>query len=99
MSDTTSREPYHAKPGDSLADPYNIPGIVLFLVGMVGLAATLTAAGEGITGWVVAGAAATATCFVSSVTVFWVEHERLRRLAHGRSAIRTSTQQKPQATA
>ncbi|MFI9411443.1 hypothetical protein [Nocardia gamkensis] len=79
MSDITSGRPYHAKPGESLADPYNIPGIVLFIVGVLGLASTLTIAGEGLTGWVVFGAIATVLCFVSSVAVFWLEHERLRR--------------------
>ncbi|WP_067804718.1 hypothetical protein [Nocardia beijingensis] len=85
MSDTTSGQPYHAKPGESLADPYNIPGIVLFIVGVLGLASTLTIAGEGLTDWVVFGAIATVLCFVSSVAVFWLEHERLRRLTRRRS--------------
>ncbi|WP_433663199.1 hypothetical protein ACQPW1_14290 [Nocardia sp. CA-128927] len=81
MSDMTSREPYHSKPGESLADTYNIPGIVLFIGGVVGLACTLTAAGYGFTGWVTLGASATALAFVVSVTLFLLEHERLRRLA------------------
>lgn len=81
MSDRTSGEPYHSKPGESLADPYNIPGIVLFIAGVAGLASTLTAAGYGFTGWTALGATVTALCFVTSVTLFVLEHERLRRLA------------------
>ncbi|MBF6301515.1 hypothetical protein IU459_28840 [Nocardia amamiensis] len=81
MSDMASGQPYHAKPGDSLADPYNIPGIVLFLAGVVGLASTLTAAGYGFTDWIALGATATTLCFVASVTLLRLEHLRLRRLA------------------
>lgn len=72
---------YHAKPGESLADTYNIPGIVLFIGGVIGLACTLTAAGYGFGGWVALGATATALCFIVSVALFRLEHERLRRLA------------------
>ncbi|MCP2279632.1 hypothetical protein [Nocardia amikacinitolerans] len=92
MSDMASGQPYHANPGDSLADPYNIPGIVLFIAGVVGLASMLTAAGNGISGWVVIGSAATALCFVASVTVFFLEHERLRRLALRRVPVGTEPQ-------
>lgn len=81
LSHSTSGEIFHSKPGESLADPYNIPGILLFFAGVVGLASTLTAAGYGFGGWTALGAAATALCFVTSVTVFVLEHERLRRLA------------------
>ncbi|MEU2035917.1 hypothetical protein [Nocardia amamiensis] len=88
MSDTSSGQPYHAKPGDTLADTYNIPGIVVFLAGVVSLACTLTAAGYGFTGWVALGATATALCFAASVTLFRLEHVRLRRLAQVRSSIR-----------
>lgn len=81
MSDSISGAIYHSKPGESLADPYNIPGILLFLVGVVGLASTLTAAGYGFGGWAVLAAIATALCFTAAVAVFVLEHERLRRLA------------------
>ncbi|WP_316574982.1 MULTISPECIES: hypothetical protein [Nocardia] len=84
MSDTTSDAVYHSKPGESLADPYNIPGILLFLAGVVGLASTLTAAGYGFAGWAWLGAVATALCFTAAVAVFVLEHERLRRLARRR---------------
>lgn len=84
MSDSTANETFHSKPGDSLADPYNIPGILLFMAGVVGLASTLTAAGYGYGGWTALGAGATAVCFIASITVFVVEHERLRRLARRR---------------
>ncbi|MGV9817189.1 hypothetical protein [Nocardia xishanensis] len=92
MSDNTSDQPYHAKPGDSLADIYNVPGIVLFIAGVVSLASTITTAGSGFTGWVAIGAAVTALCFIASVAVFWLEHERLRRLAQATVAIRTEPQ-------
>ncbi len=91
VSDMTSGQPYHAKPGESLADIYNIPGIVLFIAGVVGLASTLTTAGSGFTRWVALGATATALCFIASVAVFWLEHERLRRLAQHRVPVQTET--------
>ncbi|MEV6562104.1 hypothetical protein AB0M22_40725 [Nocardia sp. NPDC051756] len=80
----TSSATYHSKPGESLADTYNIPGIVLFIGGVVGLACTLTAAGYGFAGWVAIGASATALSFLVSITLFVLEHERLRRLAQRR---------------
>ncbi|MFC9439615.1 hypothetical protein [Nocardia sp. NPDC057030] len=83
MRDTT----YHSKPGESLADTYNIPGIVLFIGGVVGLACTLTAAGYGFAGWVAIGASATALSFLVSITLFVLEHERLRRLAQRRASL------------
>ncbi|AFU01574.1 hypothetical protein [Nocardia brasiliensis] len=87
MSDKSSRMPYHSKPGESLADTYNIPGIALFLCGIVGLACTLTAAGYGFAGWVILGSSATALCFGISITLFLLEHERLRRLAERRAGL------------
>ncbi|MBF6215400.1 hypothetical protein IU469_30340 [Nocardia puris] len=81
MSDSVTGAAYHNKPGQSLADPYNIPGILLFFTGIVGLASTLTAAGYGFGGWTTLGAIATATSFTGSIAVFVLEHERLRRLA------------------
>ncbi|MEV5837625.1 hypothetical protein [Nocardia sp. NPDC052112] len=54
---------------------------MLFIAGVVGLASTLTAAGYGFTGWTALGAIVTALGFVTSVTLFLLEHERLRRLA------------------
>lgn len=81
MSDSTSGAAYHSKPGESLADPYNIPGILFFFLGIVGLASTLTAAGYGFSGWTTLGAIATTVSFTASIAVFVVEHERLRRLA------------------
>ncbi|MFD8246518.1 hypothetical protein [Nocardia sp. NPDC059691] len=96
MSDNASGRPYHAEPGESLADPYNIPGIVLFITGVAILATTLTTAGSGFTGWVTLGAAATVLCFAASVAVFWFEHERLRRLARHRSPLRAESRPNPQ---
>lgn len=81
MSDSISSADYHSKPGESLADPYNIPGILLFFIGIIGLASTLTAAGYGFGGWTTLGAIATAVCFTASIAVFVLEHERLRKLA------------------
>ncbi|WP_280390357.1 hypothetical protein [Nocardia brasiliensis] len=90
MSKNPSHAPYHSKPGESLADTYNLPGIALFLCGIVGTAGTLTAAGYGFTGWVALGSSATALCFGISVTLFLLEHERLRRLAE-RHAVQPPT--------
>ncbi|MFX0577912.1 hypothetical protein [Nocardia nepalensis] len=81
MSSATFGEPFHTKPGESLADPFNIPGIVLFVLGVVGLASTLTAAAYGFAGWTKLGALATALLFITSISLFLLEHERLRRLA------------------
>jgi len=81
---------FHTKPGESLADPYNIPGIVLFALGVVGLASTLTAAAYGFPGWTKLGAATTALLFVTSVALFVLEHERLRRLAARRIRAETA---------
>ncbi|MGS2811406.1 hypothetical protein [Nocardia sp. MW-W600-9] len=84
MTNRTSSQPYHGNPGESLADPYNIPGILLFLAGVVGLGSTLTAAGYGFAGWALLGVAATSLCFIASVSVFVVEFARVRRLARRR---------------
>ena len=84
MSDSTSSVAYHSKPGESLADPYNIPGVLLFFTGIVGLASTLTAAGCGFSGWTTLGAIATVSSFTASIAVFVLEHERLRKLASRR---------------
>ncbi|WP_433716042.1 hypothetical protein ACQP2U_19965 [Nocardia sp. CA-084685] len=81
MSNATFDAPFHTKPGESLADPFNLPGIVLFALGVVGLASTLTAAAYGFAGWTKLGALTTALLLLTSISLFLLEHERLRRLA------------------
>ncbi|MEV6140176.1 hypothetical protein AB0L63_29850 [Nocardia sp. NPDC051990] len=85
MSSATFGAPIHTKPGESLADSFNIPGIVLFALGVVGLASTLTAAAHGFAGWTKLAALTTALLFLTSISLFLLEHERLRRLATHRA--------------
>ncbi|WP_433527289.1 hypothetical protein ACQPZ2_22060 [Nocardia pseudovaccinii] len=91
MSSATFDAPFHTKPGESLADPFNIPGIVLFALGVVGLASTLTAAAYGFAGWTKIGALTTALLFLTSISLFLLEHERLRRLATHRAVTEPAT--------
>jgi uncharacterized membrane protein YcjF (UPF0283 family) len=92
----TSGEVFHSKPGESLADPYNIPGVVLFTVGVVSLACTLTAAGYGFAGWTAIGGSTTALLFITSVLLFVLEHERLRQLAQRRPPVRFEAERSDQ---
>lgn len=67
---------WHAHAGDAIEDPANVPGIVAFLIGIGGVAATITAAGYGFPGWAGVGAAISAILLIFGITVVVVEHER-----------------------
>ncbi|WP_156959731.1 hypothetical protein [Nocardia sp. BMG51109] len=67
-----------SRAGESVADARNWPGMTLIAVGLVALAATLTAAGYGFTGWTVVGAVVAAVCLIGGATLVVVEHRRIR---------------------
>nr|WP_280267240.1 hypothetical protein [Nocardia wallacei] len=73
-----TRRTSRSRAGESVADARNWPGMVLVGVGLVTLAATLTAAGYGFIGWTVLGALVTAACFVVGGTIIAAEHRRIR---------------------
>lgn len=73
-----STNTFHGQPGDAIADWRNIPGIVLFIAGVVALASTVTAAGDGAHGWMIAGAIATVMLFVAAIGIFVAENHRVR---------------------
>lgn len=78
--------PWHAQAGDAIADKYNVPGIVAFMLGIGAVAATLTAAGYGFAGWAVVGAIVAAVLLIVGVSVVLIEHarERAAELRDGR---------------
>lgn len=88
--------PWHAQAGDGVADTYNVPGILLFGLGIGFLAATLTAAGYGYGGWALICAAATLVLWACSISILLIEHAHERaaeqkygrqgRFRHGRMA-------------
>ncbi|MQY30839.1 hypothetical protein [Nocardia aurantia] len=66
--------------GEGVEDNANIPGYVLCLLGVVALAATLTAAGYGFAGWAVVGAILCAVCLLGGIA--WLLLEQRRVSAH-----------------
>jgi hypothetical protein len=72
----SQHRPWHAHAGDLLGDNYNVPGIILCALGVVGLACTLTAAGYGFNGWTQVGAIATAALWIAGIGALVVEHRR-----------------------
>lgn len=72
-----------SRAGESVADARNWPGLTLLGIGLVALAATLTAAGYGFGGWAVVGAVVTAVCLVAGVALVAAEHRRVRARAGG----------------
>ncbi|QIS12066.1 MULTISPECIES: hypothetical protein [Nocardia] len=67
---------WHAQAGDLLNDNYNVPGLVLCALGVVGMACTLTAAGYGFDGWTQVGAILTAALWIAGIGALLVEHRR-----------------------
>ncbi|RJO73458.1 hypothetical protein D5S18_19755 [Nocardia panacis] len=76
FGNANSSRPWHAQAGDLLGDNYNVPGIVLCALGVVGLACTLTAAGYGFDGWTEVGALVTAALWIGGIGALLVEHRR-----------------------
>ncbi len=79
--------PWHSHAGDLLGDDYNVPGILLCLLGIVAMACTLTAAGYGFIGWTQIGAIVTAALWISGIGALLVEHrrEQMIELKYGRT--------------
>ncbi|GAB2724291.1 hypothetical protein [Nocardia thraciensis] len=73
-----TRRTSRSRAGESVADARNWPGMVLVAVGLVALAATLTAAGYGFIGWTVVGAVVTVACLVAGGVLIAAEHRRIR---------------------
>ncbi|MFC9897948.1 hypothetical protein ACFVMC_30015 [Nocardia sp. NPDC127579] len=65
--------------GETIEDSRNWPGIVLGMLGIVGLALTVTAAGYGFEGWAVIGAIATVLCLGVGAFLILAEHKRIRQ--------------------
>ncbi|WP_239476617.1 hypothetical protein [Nocardia arizonensis] len=66
--------------GEAIEDTRNWPGIVLAALGIVAVAATLTAAGYGYEGWAVIGGIVAAVCLIGGGLLLWAEHRRLRKV-------------------
>ncbi|MEV6279543.1 hypothetical protein [Nocardia sp. NPDC051832] len=65
--------------GETLEDTRNWPGIVLVMLGIVGLALTVTAAGYGFAGWAIIGGIATVVCLAVGTFLVFAEHRRVRK--------------------
>ncbi|MEV0251561.1 hypothetical protein AB0H76_33585 [Nocardia sp. NPDC050712] len=65
--------------GETLEDARNWPGIILVMLGIVGLALTVTAAGYGFAGWAIIGGIATVLCLGIGAFVVYAEHRRVRK--------------------
>ncbi|MFI7529398.1 hypothetical protein [Nocardia salmonicida] len=78
---TPSADPaWHAQAGDLLADDYNVPGIIMCAIGVVGLACTLVAAGTEHTGWAVLAGIATVLFLGGGVAALMFEHHREQKI-------------------
>lgn len=64
--------------GETLEDTRNWPGLVLFGLGIITAALTLTAAGYGFMGWTVIGAVATVLCLGGGAAIVVAEHRRIK---------------------
>ncbi|WP_433525670.1 hypothetical protein ACQPZ2_12480 [Nocardia pseudovaccinii] len=64
--------------GEMIADTHNWPGVILVLLGVVGAALTLTAAGYGFAGWAVVAGIATALCLICGGGLILAEHRRVK---------------------
>ncbi|MFD4459201.1 hypothetical protein [Nocardia sp. NPDC058480] len=82
MSDSTpsADRTWHAQAGDLLADDYNVPGIIMCAIGVVGLACTLVAAGTEHTGWAVLAGIATVFFLGGGVAALMFEHHREQKI-------------------
>ncbi|MFD6396574.1 MULTISPECIES: hypothetical protein [unclassified Nocardia] len=64
--------------GESIQDSLNWPGLFLVGVGIVMLAATLTAAGSGFVGWAVIAGILSGVCLLFGVGIVLAEHRRIK---------------------
>ncbi|WP_062992871.1 hypothetical protein [Nocardia anaemiae] len=64
--------------GELIADTHNWPGVILVLLGVVGAALTLTAAGYGFAGWAIVAGIATALCLICGGGLILAEHRRVK---------------------
>ncbi|MFC4128378.1 hypothetical protein [Nocardia rhizosphaerae] len=69
---------FRSHAGESILDSLNWPGLFLIGVGIVFLAATLTAAGSGFAGWAVLAGVICGLCLLSGVTIVLAEHRRIK---------------------
>lgn len=72
--------PWHAQAGDLLADDYNVPGIIMCAIGVVGLACTLVAAGTDHIGWAVVAGILTLLFIGGGVAALMFEHHREKKI-------------------
>ncbi|MFD3701681.1 hypothetical protein ACFWUP_00895 [Nocardia sp. NPDC058658] len=79
-STPSADRPWHAQAGDLLADDYNVPGIIMCAIGVVGLACTLVAAGTEHTGWAVVAGIATLLFIGGGVGALMFEHHREKKI-------------------
>ncbi|MFE9788790.1 hypothetical protein ACFYO7_25780 [Nocardia salmonicida] len=78
---TSSADPaWHAQAGDLLADDYNVPGIIMCAIGVVGLACTLVAAGTEHTAWAVLAGIATVLFLGGGIGALMFEHHREQKI-------------------
>lgn len=82
MSDSTpsADRAWHAQAGDLLADDYNVPGLIMCAIGVVGLACTLVAAGTEHTGWAVLAGIMTLLFLGGGVGALMFEHHREKKI-------------------
>ncbi|MEU4810619.1 hypothetical protein AB0H20_15590 [Nocardia fluminea] len=71
---------WHAQAGDLLADDYNVPGIVMCAIGVVGLACTLVAAGTAHIGWALVAGTITLLFLGGGVVALMFEHHREQKI-------------------
>ncbi|MFF2083514.1 hypothetical protein ACFVVM_07040 [Nocardia sp. NPDC058176] len=66
--------------GESIEDYLNWPGLLLVGIGIVALAATLTAAGYGFAGWALIAGITSAVCLLAGISIVLAEHSRIKAL-------------------
>ncbi|WP_405182103.1 hypothetical protein OG225_14085 [Nocardia sp. NBC_01377] len=64
--------------GEGIQDGYNIPGIVLWAIGIVALGLTLTAAAYGFNGWAIIAAIVCAVGILGGSGWLVLEHRRIK---------------------
>ncbi|GGK32745.1 hypothetical protein [Nocardia camponoti] len=64
--------------GEAFEDTMNWPGLVLIGVGLVFVAATLTAAGYGFAGWALIAGILCGICLVGGIGLVALEHRHIR---------------------